>query len=175
MQSELNAILKDVSRSFYLTVRILPHAIRPQISLAYLLARATDTIADTDAIPLNERLTALDQLRERILGQSNRPIDFSRFATGAASTKAADGEQTLLKRIEDILAAVSQFAPADQQRIREVLDTITRGQQLDLKRFCEAGERCIVALQNDDELDDYTYRVAGCVGRRWGLRAQPGD
>ena len=44
----LTGLLKSVSRSFYSTLRILPPAIRPQIGLAYLLARMTDTVADSD-------------------------------------------------------------------------------------------------------------------------------
>jgi farnesyl-diphosphate farnesyltransferase len=48
----LTDLLKATSRSFYLTLRVLPAAVRPQISLAYLLARTTDTIADTEIVPL---------------------------------------------------------------------------------------------------------------------------
>ena len=43
----LTATLKDVSRSFYLTLRVLPARIRTPIGLAYLLARTSDTVADT--------------------------------------------------------------------------------------------------------------------------------
>jgi farnesyl-diphosphate farnesyltransferase len=60
-------LLKATSRSFYLTLRVLPAAVRPQIGLAYLLARTTDTIADTELVPLEQRLDALKRLRERIL------------------------------------------------------------------------------------------------------------
>jgi phytoene/squalene synthetase len=38
---------QSVSRSFYLTIRFLPRPLREPVGLAYLLARATDTIADT--------------------------------------------------------------------------------------------------------------------------------
>ena len=48
----LNQLLKQTSRSFYLTLRVLPRAVRPQIGLAYLLARTTDTIADTEIVPV---------------------------------------------------------------------------------------------------------------------------
>jgi len=54
-----------------------------------------------------------------------------------------------------------------------VLDTITSGQGLDLERFARATASPqseapnIIALQNRAELDDYTYRVAGCVGEFW--------
>jgi farnesyl-diphosphate farnesyltransferase len=61
-QTELiGTLLRDVSRSFYLTLRVLPREIRPQISLAYLLARATDTIADTKAVPRAKRVETLQQ------------------------------------------------------------------------------------------------------------------
>ena len=36
-----------MSRSFYLTLKALPKELREPISLAYLLARTADTIADT--------------------------------------------------------------------------------------------------------------------------------
>ncbi len=45
----LGPLLKGVSRSFYLTLRILPAGMRDPVGLAYLLARAAGTIADTGA------------------------------------------------------------------------------------------------------------------------------
>lgn len=57
--------------------------------------------------------------------------------------------------------------PADRQLVREVLRTITSGQELDLQRFAGASAASLVALRADEELDDYTYRVAGCVGEFW--------
>ena len=67
-QALLTDLLRSVSRSFYTTLRVLPRPIRSQIGLAYLLARATDTIADTEIVPVQNRLDALDQLRARVLG-----------------------------------------------------------------------------------------------------------
>ena len=56
MTSSLEDLLRATSRSFYLTLRVLPGGVRPQISLAYLLARTSDTIADAQAI--NTRRTS---------------------------------------------------------------------------------------------------------------------
>src|SRR5436190_24075837 len=75
-QPSLTDLLKQTSRSFYLTLRVLPRAIRPQIGLAYLLARTTDTIADTEIVPVTQRLEALQKLRERILGMSSGTLNF---------------------------------------------------------------------------------------------------
>lgn len=166
----LTARLRDVSRSFYLTLRVLPGAVRPQIGLAYLLARTADTIADTEVLPVAQRLDALQRLRERILGQSSRPLDFGNLA----QQQGSPAEKLLLEKVEESLAALQQLSPADRQLIGAVLDTITSGQELDLKRFATSAAvrgpdapAGIIALQTDAELDDYTYRVAGCVGEFW--------
>jgi len=163
MNAPLNELLKRTSRSFYRTLRVLPRAVRPQISLAYLLARTTDTIADTEIVPVEQRLEALQQLRERILGTSNAPLNFGELARRQGSP----AERDLLERIEESLAALRALSSEDLKLVHEVLDTITSGQKLDLRRFDGASAENIIALQTDTELDDYTYRVAGCVGEFW--------
>jgi farnesyl-diphosphate farnesyltransferase len=159
----LTSLLRDVSRSFYLTLRVLPGAIRRQIGLAYLLARATDTIADTQIVKLPIRLDALQRLRSRIEGVSNARMDFGGFA----QQQATEGERALLQRVEEPLHLLEQTPETDRALIRQVLRTITSGQELDLERFSEAAAQTIIPLQTDAELDDYTYRVAGCVGEFW--------
>ena len=191
----LTDLLKDVSRSFYLTLRVLPKSIRPQIGLAYLLARTTDTIADTEIIPLDQRLKSLQALRGRILGTSSAPLDFGELAR----QQSLPAERVLLEKTEAGLALLPSLSRADLQLVRTVLDIITGGQELDLRRFAvgvrlsqpqpiqpskslaissplladvsaAAGDSrapVILALRTDEELDDYTYRVAGCVGEFW--------
>jgi farnesyl-diphosphate farnesyltransferase len=163
MNAALNELLKQTSRSFYLTLRVLPTRVRPQIGLAYLLARTTDTIVDTELVPLEQRLNALQKLRERILGQSSAPLDFGELARQQASP----AEHLLLEKAEDSLAPLQALSPADLKLVRNVLTTIIGGQELDLRRFAKASAEKIIALETEAELDDYTYRVAGCVGGFW--------
>jgi farnesyl-diphosphate farnesyltransferase len=168
MTGALNDLLKATSRSFYLTLRVLPAAVRPQIGLAYLLARTTDTIADTEILPVAHRLDALQKLRDRILGQTSTPLRFGELA----QQQGEPAEKVLLERVEDALAALKEFSAADVRLIRDVLGTITSGQELDLRRFggSAPGQQTnqkIISLQTAAELDDYTYRVAGCVGEFW--------
>ena len=80
----------------------------------------------------------------------------------------------LLEKTEDSLALLQTLSPADLKLVREVLATITSGQELDLRRFGSLGAaesrptgQPIIALETAAELDDYTYRVAGCVGEFW--------
>jgi farnesyl-diphosphate farnesyltransferase len=163
MAGNLNDLLKATSRSFYLTLRVLPARVRPQIGLAYLLARTTDTIADTELVPLPQRLDALHELRERILGQSSAPLDFG----GLAQQQNASAEKLLLEKAGDSLALLQTLSPEDLRLVRDVLATITSGQELDLRRFAGSSADKIIALETDAELDDYTHRVAGCVGGFW--------
>jgi farnesyl-diphosphate farnesyltransferase len=159
----LTSVLRDVSRSFYLTLRVLPSGVRRPIGIAYLLARATDTIADTEIVKLPIRLDALQRLRARIEGVSNARLDFGGFA----QQQGTPGERVLLQRIEDLLRVFQSLNAADQHHVKSVLRTIISGQELDLERFGEANAKNIIPLQTDAELDDYTYRVAGCVGEFW--------
>jgi len=162
-QALLSSLLREVSRSFYRTLRVLPAAIRPQISLAYLLARTTDTIADTELVPLSRRLEALDGLRGRILGLNEKPVELAELA----QHQDAGAERVLLENCEQAVALMRNLSSGDRQRVREVLAIITSGQELDLRRFADASVNHLVALARDQDLEDYTYRVAGCVGEFW--------
>lgn len=155
-------------------MRVLPGGIRQQISLAYLLARTTDTIADTELVPVEERLAALAKLRERIAkGADAGRLDFRRLLEAASEGKTATerAERVLLERVEDALSLLEGTTAEDREQIRWVLEVITSGQELDLRRFEKqpslASERSLTALRTEAELDDYTYRVAGCVGEFW--------
>jgi len=116
-------LLKRVSRSFYLTLRLLPTQVRESIALAYLLARLSDTVVD-----------------------------------GAAT----DAERQLLARHQEIEAWLS--SSPDRPEIESVWSTIRQGQRFDHERFSATSSPL-----GPEELDRYTYLVAGCVGEFWTL------
>lgn len=160
----MKAILKSVSRSFYLTIRFLPRPLREPISLAYLLARATDTIADTAEIPAATRLTTL-QLLARVLAGEEDFAEVAEPLRDFAARQHDASERTLIENLPRCVEQLANTNPADRADIREVLQTIVRGQQLDLERF--GDPMAVASLRNASELDDYTYLVAGCVGAFW--------
>ncbi|MBT5705296.1 squalene/phytoene synthase family protein [Verrucomicrobia bacterium] len=159
----LTDLLKAVSRSFYLTLRVLPKAVRRPISIAYLLARTSDTIADTDVLDAASRLDSLDQLNQAIARPAPQQCDFAVFLTHQSRGK----ERELLQRVNESLALLSSVDEEDLRLIRKVLEIIISGQRLDLQRFQDASANQIVSLSRASDLDDYTYRVAGCVGEFW--------
>jgi farnesyl-diphosphate farnesyltransferase len=161
----LTDLLREVSRSFYLTLWVLPAAVRTPISLAYLLARATDTVADAAGVPVEARLETLESLGNWIRGGAVKRPDFLRFLSSDAGITEAEGR--LLSRLSSAVQLLELCDAFEQERIRQVLDVIVSGQVLDLRRFGTVEPGTVRALATAAELDDYTYRVAGCVGEFW--------
>lgn len=114
-------LLKRVSRSFYLTLRLLPISVRESIALAYLLARLTDTKADG----------AVNESEKELLHREGELVE-------------------LLQRSDD------------RVEIEKVWRTIQEGQDFDRVRFGREAKPL-----SSEELDRYTYLVAGCVGEFW--------
>src|SRR5687767_4990504 len=106
----LDDVLRQVSRSFYLSLRILPGSLREPIGLAYLLARAADTVADTRVIPRAERLKHLEVLRAAYAGAS---ADVTALARACAS-RSDGAERRLLERLDEALARLQALSPGDR-------------------------------------------------------------
>jgi farnesyl-diphosphate farnesyltransferase len=157
-------ILHLVSRSFYLSIRFLPAQLRGPIALAYLLARTTDTVADTTRIPGTVRMEALKMLADGIQGNASRELVINRVASFVPLQENA-AERTLLDSLPDCLEWLEHTERADRDDIRALLEKITHGQMLDLHRFDNPAE--LRALQTAADLDEYTYLVAGSVGEFW--------
>ena len=160
-QKELgNELLASVSRSIFLSLRFLPEKMREATSLGYLLARLSDTIADTKALPQMERIGVLSQIGQAIQGGGGFP-DFSSLSLGSGLT---DGENTLLQKSGQCLEWLNCQKEDFAKPIRKVMESIIRGQSNDLRRFSSNNLEC---LQSDEELDQYLYDVAGSVGVFW--------
>jgi len=147
---------------------------RGATSLAYLLARASDTLADVaDAIP-ERRLSWLGGLADDVARGANVPGAWRDEALAAMDAtdpqrgrlSAHEGERALLAQFDDCLAWLEELAAAEASAVRKVLSVIVSGQRLDVERFGHASAARPVVL-SEGELDDYTFRVAGCVGRFW--------
>lgn len=156
-------VLKGVSRSFYLSLRFLPAPMQKPAGIAYLLARTSDTIADSATIPAEERMAFLDLHARQVEGLADAVPWPQRLIDGTPDPK----EKRLLDNHVRILEALRGIDPVSLVLIREVLATIIGGQKLDLERFGNASSPNIIALPDGAALDDYTWRVAGCVGEFW--------
>ena len=158
-----NQLLKGVARSFYLTLRLLPAPMRGAASLAYLLARASDTLADTAAAPPELRLECLERFAHALAGPP-RPLCWPASMIHAVRDPR---ERVLLEGAAALCAWLDRLPAPEAMLVREVVDTIIGGQRLDLERFAGAAPDRPVVLADAAALEDYSWRVAGCVGAFW--------
>lgn len=155
----LTEVLRETSRAFYLTLAVLPRKSRETLGTAYLVARAADTIADTEALPPEERKTFLEGLRRAIDGDPE-PDYAERLAERVAERQHDPGERRLLLNLGLVLELLHGLPVRDLQASREVLRTLTQGMLEDLERDGRP-------LETAEDLLRYTYLVAGCVGPFW--------
>ena len=94
----LTELLRGVARAFYLTLRVLPAGLREPVSLAYLLARAADTIADTKLVAPGERLTHLLAFRAQVEGPASADA-LKAIAAALTEQQASPKERELLQAL----------------------------------------------------------------------------
>lgn len=172
----LGEVLKGVSRSFYLSIRVLPRNMREPVGVAYLLARAADTIADTRALAPESRLEQLLEFRS-LLKEGASPEAVSRAVDGLRfqRDRPTPGEKALLEGVPDVFSLLESLPASEGERIRRVVVTLTEGMELDLTTFPSEESGTVAALKSPEDLDRYTYLVAGCVGEFWTLTAMAHD
>ena len=162
MDEELNAILKGTSRAFYLSLAVLPPAARAPLSLAYMLARAADTVADAPANEQFDRESALGQLRQAILSLSE-----SEWTSPSELSPDIEKERKLLLAVPDLLRILQSRPDSEAVPIRNVVSTLIDGMIWDQVHFPTHGGVVSEGGLSDQELEQYTYLVAGCVGPFW--------
>ena len=160
-------LLAAVSRSFYLTLKALPKELREPMSLAYLLARTADTIADTASVDVAVRLDCLEQYRALVKDGAEGQKLSQMLREQFCPKQSDEAERRLMEKFADGIAWLRTMNPRPLAAIQSVLERIIDGQMLDIRRFpCDGKLR---RLASDTELDDYTWLVAGCVGEFWTL------
>lgn len=154
--SEIDRLLQETSRTFALSIPLLPEPLRRRVSVAYLLFRIADTLEDETAIPAEERSAALGL----VAAAADDPESFS--ATIGASLNAMEiptdhgGYDRLMKNTEVVLTAFDAIEPEARATIGSHLARTCRG----MSEHVAAGRvpGCV------EELRAYCYTVAGIVG-----------
>jgi farnesyl-diphosphate farnesyltransferase len=151
-------ILQRVSRSFYLTLRLLPRPMRGEASLGYLLARATDTLADVSPVDPERRAEILRTARASL----DQPLPAGYESSAWTAGLRDPAERALLAGLPDLWRRMQESEEGARSRLRCVLGHILEGQIFDLERF-----RTDSGPLRADELERYIYLVAGSVGEFW--------
>jgi len=154
--------LPRVSRTFAVNIRVLSGTLGESVRVGYLLCRAADTLED--AWPGS----GLASRFERFLAALDGDLDAARSLAREAATSGplAEGsrdELDLVSHLPRVLRVYAGLPPAHRDALREGVRTLATGMARYAARAAErAADRPY--LEDEDELDDYCWVVAGCVG-----------
>jgi farnesyl-diphosphate farnesyltransferase len=146
---------------------VVPANVRDKVSLGYLFARAADTIADTDLIDRPRRLDFLNQFRTQFATGQIQWEQVRAIQAAVGPLQRDSAERVLLERLEDCFRLFLDCPGDDRERIQRLMTTLTQGMDMDLTVFPGESANDVAALKTMDDLDRYTYFVAGCVGEFW--------
>jgi farnesyl-diphosphate farnesyltransferase len=153
-------LLARTSRTFALSIPLLPEPTRAEVGIAYLLFRIADTFEDAVSWPRERRLGALADLAVLLRepgGAARRTGGWS----AAPPPIAHDGYQRLLLEAPRVLGAYATLGDAARAAIARHLGRTIDG----MARFVAGADAAgRLVLSSLDELRDYCYAVAGIVG-----------
>jgi farnesyl-diphosphate farnesyltransferase len=163
--ANLDDLLVKTSRTFALTIPLLPEPTRREVTIAYLLFRIADTFEDASHWPRERRIEALgrfadlleaDDLRGAVLAAGGGDRDWS---AGQASTH--QGYVELVSELPAVLEAFASLRAPARQGIRTHTARTARGMAEFVAR---TGEDGTLVLRDVADLQSYCYVVAGIVG-----------
>jgi farnesyl-diphosphate farnesyltransferase len=192
MNKKLFEILKNTSRSLYLSFKVMPKGCRELFAVAYLLCRAADTITDTPLICREAKLPAIkkfpkivaspdenmgfaDELAQKIttpIKPAHRQTTLPLTATswhlsrkGRGNEGKLEHERILIEALPDILKTVSQFGKKEKELINFVVSKVCKGMETDLTYFGKTEG--IKAFETSMQLATYCRYIGGEPGAFW--------
>jgi Phytoene/squalene synthetase len=145
--------LNRVSRSFALTIPLLPNPLADWVGNAYLLCRIVDTLEDAPELPVAEK-KALIGLFLQALDDEALSLSLPERYTSRLVGGIPESELQLLQDTHQVLQRSRSYPRQVQQVLFRAVQIMSEGmaQQQDIG----------IATQSD--LDHYCYFVAGVVG-----------
>jgi len=159
----LDDLLLETSRTFALTIPLLPEPTRRATCLAYLLFRISDTFEDASTWTREERIVALQAWCAILRNPSSWSTEARELTTAWLAKKPSthDGYLRLVAAIPDVLAEVRRLEDGPRAI---VVDHAIRSAQGMADVLGRADADGWVRLQSLAELREYCYIVAGIVG-----------
>lgn len=161
MSALLDELLATTSRTFALTIPMLPEPLRREVGVAYLLLRVADTLEDANTWPRDVRVEALGRFAHLL--DTARTDDVAADAARWAAAKPVENEHhvALVARLPEVWAVFEELEPRAQSIVRNHVGRATRGMAELLANTDVDGNHRLRTLTH---LQGYCYVVAGIVG-----------
>lgn len=155
-------IIRDVSRTFALSVSQLENPIANELCVGYLLCRVADTIEDAKHIPPTEKTRLLEQYRGVLTAGGEVTVREFVADTSRWLPDDRDGEWRLVAHTPRLVATFESLPASTKTEIRPHIHEMIQGMALFIDRYGDQGG---LRIQTVAELEDYCWYVAGTVGR----------
>ena len=157
--ANLDDLLEKTSRTFAVSIPMLPEPTRRHVGLAYLLFRIADTFEDAARWPRERRLASLEEMERLLARRGGESVAASRWLDDPPVSHA--GYLELLRETPAVMDVYWSIAAPAREAIRRDLTRTVRGMAGFVGRGDERGNLRLRSLR---ELRDYCYAVAGIVG-----------
>ncbi|HEV8268263.1 MAG TPA: squalene/phytoene synthase family protein [Thermoanaerobaculia bacterium] len=158
---DLEKLLEETSRTFALSIPLLPEPTRREVTIAYLLFRIADTFEDASHWSIERRVEALAAFRDLLTAPSASEARRLAQEWGAAGVSPHEGYARLIAETPEVLEAFFALSPGAVGSIRPHVQRSTDGMAGFVRRTGENGE---LSLRDVADLKSYCYVVAGIVG-----------
>lgn len=152
----LDNLLQKTSRTFALSIPLLPTQLQRSVSVAYLLFRIADTIEDEFQGSFEERALALHVVADRFAENPRALADVLLELHELVSLLPDGGYAELLASAPEVIEAFGSLPASEQRVISMHLARTCRGMAQHLGRDLSNGRI--------EDLQKYCYIVAGIVG-----------
>lgn len=156
----IDDLLNKTSRTFALSIPLLPAPTRHQLSIAYLLFRIADTFEDAATWTRAHQVQALDEFVELIAAPDAEAAASLGDRWAAEIPIEHEGYLELLRATPLVMRELEAVAPAARAIL---VDHTTRTAQ-GMRGFVERGVDGFLRLEDMEDLRRYCYTVAGIVG-----------
>lgn len=150
-------ILDGVSRTFALTIPVLPERLRISVTNAYLLCRIADTLEDDPDMSVADKRRCAGCFIETLSGAA-APAEFVRITLARLSRRTPEDERELIARTPEVVRVTASLAPAEREALVRCVALMSEG----MHRFQQRAG--LHGLESLEALDEYCYYVAGVVG-----------
>jgi farnesyl-diphosphate farnesyltransferase len=157
--ANLDGLLEKTSRTFALSIPMLPEPTRRHVGIAYLLFRVADTFEDAFRWSRAARLAALNDFARLLETPGGERAACSRWVADGPVSHA--GYIDLLREAPTVMEAYRAVPLAAHGVIRKDLLRTIRGMAAFVGRGDDRGGLRLASLR---ELREYCYVVAGIVG-----------
>ncbi|TLY23785.1 MAG: squalene/phytoene synthase family protein [Nitrospirae bacterium] len=138
-----------------------------RLSLAHFPSTATNVSGRSPAIATKGWKDLLSQLKGQFVSDQIAWTQVRAIQQAVGPIQQNAAERILLERLEDCFKLFQTFSPDDRRRVQRLMTTLTQGMEMDLSVFPGTSSVDLTVLKTLDDLDRYTYYVAGCVGEFW--------